>query len=143
MQLQTIVNTVNNLLAGEQLTFEELITHLNAVIDDINNKLNAKFPSFSQFNNTAFPQYPNYNFFPDSYIRSVIAVGAAYYFYITDEEGSQDAAPSFMGRYAQNIFFMERDYINKVPEEFQAGDQGSFGDPHKIRGIYLSFYDLF
>lgn len=80
MQIQDIVSGVNAKLAGETLTFTEMRLFLDEVIDDINAALNANFPVFSTLAANA-----NYNFFPDRYIRSVVIVGAASKFYVTDE----------------------------------------------------------
>lgn len=113
------------------LTFDMLKYHMDAVVDDINTALNAKFPVFSDFNNTTYPtKYPNYDFIPEKYIRSVIVVGSASKFYTTDEEGV-GAALSYDKEYAQNLFYMLRDYADQVPVEFQADNQGYLTTPEK------------
>lgn len=128
MRLQDLVRLVNNRLAGEQLTFEQLRAFLDDTIFDINTRLDTKFPLFSEFNNETYPeQYPNYNFFPDQYIRSVVSMGAAYKFYISDEEGI-DTAPKYGQEYAKNLFYMERDYINLVPDIWRVDAQGYIDD---------------
>jgi hypothetical protein len=102
--------------------------HLDAAIDDINAKLSSKFPAFSEFTQAKYPQYPDYNFFPDRFIRSVVCSGAAYKFYVTDEEGAQ-TAPSYMKDYNDNLFVMQRDFSDRIPEEFQDFEQGAMIDP--------------
>lgn len=124
MELARIVQKVNDKLAGEMLTYEMLRNHLDDTIDDINAKLNSNFPVFSDFNFDDHPNYPDYNFFPDRFIRSVVIKGAAYKFFIVDEEGS-DVAQQFKYDYLDGLFLMERDYAEQVPEEFQSDYTGS------------------
>ncbi len=140
MLLNEIVRKVNNKLAGELLTFEELRDHLDATIDDINARLDSTYPSFSEFYEQ-YTQEPDYNFFPDKYIRSVVVPGAAFYFFIVDEEGA-DVAPQYAHEYDRNLFYMERDYISKVPEEYQADSSGglssdpTYGVPSYYRQMF-------
>lgn len=124
MELSKIVQRVNNKLAGELLTYEMLRDYLDETIDDINARLNSKFPAFSDFNFNDYPNYPDYNFFPDNFIRSVVVRGAAYKFFIVDEEGS-NVAEQFKYDYLDGLFLMERDYAEQVPEEFQSDNTGS------------------
>jgi len=128
MNLQEIVRRVNLRLAGEQLTFSQLRVFLDDTIFDINTRLNTMFPSFSEFTNDTFPEnYPNYNFFPDKYIHNVVTLGAASKFYTSDEEGIE-SAPKYGQDYARNLFYMERDYSQQIPEEWQANRQGYIDD---------------
>jgi hypothetical protein len=128
MELSIIVKRINRRLAGEMLTYAELEEHLDAVVDEINTRLNSTFPVFSEFNNTDYPaQYPNYTFFPDKYIRSVVIPGAAAKFYVTDEEGI-DTAPKYNEEYTKNLFYMERDYSENIPVEFQSDNTSSVTD---------------
>ena len=46
MLISKIVNGINAKLAGELLSLSELTVHIDTVIDEINAKLNAKFPVF-------------------------------------------------------------------------------------------------
>lgn len=125
MQLVTIVQKINGKLAGEMLTYDMLKDYLDEVIDDINAKLNSNYPVFSDFNSTDYPtQYPDYNFFPDRFIRSVVVLGAAYKYFIMDEEGIQ-TAQQYGWDYKDNLFRMERDYSDQVPEIYQADYNGS------------------
>ena len=120
MELTKIVQGVNVKLAGELLTYDMMKAYLDDVIDDINTALDAKFPVFSEFNSANFPTlYPNYNFFPDAYIRKVVILGAAYKYYITDEEGIQ-TAQQYSYDYMDAMFAMTRDYLAEVPVEWQA-----------------------
>lgn len=123
MRITNIVQRVNRDLAGENLSYDALVTFLDAVIDDINSKLNAKFPVFSEFNINDHTNYPDYNFFPEKYIRTVVCKGAAYKFFIVDEEGSQ-TAQQFSYDYKNALFQMERDYLHQVPVEYQETEQG-------------------
>lgn len=123
MDLNKIVQLINAKLAGELFTYAELESYMDEVIDDINTRLNAKFPVFSEFNSTEYPQYPNYNFFPDKYIRSVVVCGAASKFYTTDEEGAVSAS-IYSYEYMERLFNMVRDFSVLVPEEYQAEATG-------------------
>jgi hypothetical protein len=121
MDINTIVKRVNKLLAGEQLVYFRLEEFLDSVIDDINSKLNSKFPAFSEVYE---PLNFDYNYFPEQYIRSVVIPGAAYKFYIMDEEGMA-TAEQFGYDYEKALFMMMRDYLDDVPEEYQAESKGS------------------
>ena len=123
MHINQIVRFVNDKLAGENLMFDQLLIHLDSVIDDINTALNSCYPAFSEYTPEMYPKYPNYNLFPDSYIRSVVVVGAAYKFYSTDVEGAQ-VAPEYGYQYRDNLFRMVRDYSMRVPPMFQACNSG-------------------
>lgn len=117
MLITDIVRGVNNMLDGEQLSYRDLRIHLDSVIDDINQQLNACFPAFTELPlNTV-----EYNCFPDRYIRTCVIRGAAYYFYMTDEEGATPP-PGYERAYLQNLFFMLRDYLRDIPAKYQADD---------------------
>ena len=119
MTISKIVKRINEELAGELLTYGELETFLDQVIDDINHQLDSKFPAFSDFSAETYPdRYPNYNFFPEEYIRNVVIKGAAYKFYVMDEEGIP-TAQMFQYNYQDQLFLMLRDYLEYVPEEFK------------------------
>ena len=121
MRIQQIVSLVNTRLAGEKLTYKQLVSYLDQTIVDINTQLNSTFPLFS----TAITDSVNgsYTYIPESYIVSVVVVGAAYKFFIDDEEGV-DAAPALATEYNTNLYYMLRDYANLVPEEFKASNRG-------------------
>jgi hypothetical protein len=114
MKIVDIVKGVNSLLAGELLSQKELQTHLDSVIDDINRDLNATFPAFSELPATV----TEYTAFPDQYLRKVVFPGVAYYFYMMDEEGAQ-SAPAYQDKYNMEKFFMIRDYLSRVPEQYK------------------------
>ena len=119
MTISKIVKRINEELAGELLTYGELETFLDQVIDDINHQLDSKFPAFSDFSAETYPdRYPDYNFFPEEYIRNVVIKGAAYKFYVMDEEGIP-TAQMFQYNYQDQLFYMLRDYLEYVPEEFK------------------------
>ncbi len=125
MVLTQIVKTVNARLAGELLTFSAMVSLLDEVIDDINEKLNSTYPTFTDFTQAAYPdKYPNYDFFPDRYIRKVVIYGTAFKFYINDEEGIT-TAQQYGYDYNDALFMMQRDFLEQVPEEFQANCSGS------------------
>ena len=124
MKVIDIVKLSNKYLAGEQLTYSKLLPFLDAVIDDINNELNATYPSFSSLAIDGQPSSSDvYDFFPDRYIRSVVCIGAASKFYTMDEEGII-ASEGYEMTYQRNLFYMVRDYIEHVPEFFQSDSKG-------------------
>jgi hypothetical protein len=117
MLITDIVNRVNQLLAGETLSYSQMKIHLDSVMDDINNDLSSEFPVFSELAEGATA----YTLIPDKYIRSVVCYGAAYYFYMTDEEGA-NPQPGYMMTYTTNKFEMMRDWIQRVPAEYEKLD---------------------
>ena len=124
MTINEIVKRINKALAGEQLVYSRLEPFMDEVIDDINEKLNAKYPSFSSLRAIdAFSGETDYNYFPEHYIRKVLIKGTAYKFYIMDEEGMQ-TADMYGYDYQNALFTMMRDYIEKVPEEYRADYSG-------------------
>lgn len=137
MTLTNIVAYVNANLAGELLTYEQLKVHLDSVIDDINGALNSAFPAFSEFNSTDHTSYPNYNFFPDKYLRAVVCLGAAFKFYICDEEGAE-SAKVYAKTYPAELFKMQRDYTDLVPTIYQTTGQGYLTAPVDSTGVMNS-----
>lgn len=117
MLIKDIIGRTNRLLDGEQLSKDSLALHLDSTIDAINTKLSSTFPVFSELpaGTTA------YNYFPDKYIRTVLCVGAAYHFYLMDEEGSP-SAQAYGDMFANGLFVMLRDYVSQVPAEYCASD---------------------
>ena len=112
-------------MAGEQLVYNQLAPFFDEVIDDINTQLNSTFPAFTEIDlDTLSPGEVDYNYFPDKYLRSVVAIGAACKFYTMDEEGIS-TADQYYTKYQQNLFYMLRDYIDQVPEEYQSDSKGS------------------
>ena len=92
MLVSQIVSLINKRLADELCTPTELMMHMDAVDDDINIKLNSKFPTVSEvIMASGGIDDPDYNVFPDKYIRTVLVTGAAYKYYVTDEEGNATA----------------------------------------------------
>ena len=124
MRIKDIVKLTNTYLAGEQLVYTKLLPFYDAVIDEINNRLNSTYPSFSSLNiydldaDTAV-----YDYFPDNYIRSVVALGAAHKFYEMDEEGVVYDT-SYEQDYERNLFYMTRDHIDHVPVMYQSDSTG-------------------
>jgi hypothetical protein len=125
MKVTDLVKLTNSYLPGEQLVFSRLVPFFDQVIDDINAKLNSTFPAFSDLDyNPIYPESATYDYFPDNYIRKVVALGAAYYFYVMDEEGIT-TAEKYEEKYNYNLFEMLRDYVELVPEEYQSESKGS------------------
>ena len=122
MKLTQIVGLVNTKLAGETLTYNQMVSFLDDTINDINTQLNACFPTFSETNPT-LQSDSVYDVFPDQYITSVVVIGAAYKFYTTDEEGL-NVATGYQQEYERGLFYMVRDYSESVPEAYQAQNRG-------------------
>lgn len=108
-----IQKRVNDLLAGETLSYFEMRPFLDQAVDDINQNLGAKFPAFSELPD----EITEYKYIPERYMRSVVCLGAAMYFYKTDEEGGAPP-PGYFSDYDNNMFLMLRDYLPLVPKEF-------------------------
>lgn len=130
MKLSAIVAEINRLLAGELLSYPALKGYLDRTIDDINTHLQSKFPAFSELD----LEQDEYNYFPDRYIRQVVCVGAAWYYFISDEEGI-NTAPEYGSMYQRGLFFMVRDYFNQVPEEYQQTEITPLREQDGERGI--------
>lgn len=130
MLIKKLVERVNSLLDGEILSYTEMLPFLDRVIDDINQQLNSTYPAFSEIP----AGVDDYDAFPDRYLRTVVAMGAAMYFYETDEEGG-DAGNSYTKAYTENLFFMLRDWINQVPEQYQANDMLGVISDHDPYGV--------
>ena len=117
MLITHIQKLFNNALAGETLSIKEMTPHLDAAIDSINDKLNTRYPVFSELDLTV--ENAEYNYFPDKYIRTVVIPGAAWHYYVMDEEGLQ-TAPQYQLDFENGKFIMQRDMLYNIPEEFQA-----------------------
>jgi hypothetical protein len=137
MRVGQIVNLINKHLADEFCSVAELTSYMDRVIDDINTRLNSKFPTVSEVIAAAGGTTdPDYNVFPDKYIRSVLVVGAAYKYYITDEEGNA-TAQQYGAEYNQNLFYMERDYSFSIPEIYRESEQGFVTNPDSEVGVWF------
>lgn len=123
MKINDIVAGVNTKLAGETLTYNQLRLFLDETIDIINRELNAEFPSFSTLDSNG-----TYDAFPDKYIRSVVIVGAAYKFYVTDEEGMQ-TAQQYQYDFLDGLYYMKRDYSYLIKPEYQGVGRGFLEGP--------------
>ena len=124
MKVKDIVKLTNTYLTGEQLVYQKLVPFYDAVIDEINSRLNSTYPSFSFLELTDLDgDLAIYDYFPDQYVRTVVALGAAHKFYEMDEEGVVYDT-SYEQDYERNLFYMTRDYIDQVPEIFSADSTG-------------------
>lgn len=127
MKITQIVGLVNTKLAGETLTYNQMLSFLDDTINDINTNLNACFPTFSEVT-TVVQADSVYDAIPDQYITSVVVIGAAYKFYTTDEEGL-NVATGYQQEYERGLFYMMRDYSASVPEKYQAQNRGYVEGP--------------
>ena len=190
MKISKLVDTINRTyIQSDYLRQPDIYYYMDRVIDDINERLNACYPTFSEWDdyvkfynmryrpfpprpfepdecppeqphfagstdiedssiphphphgrpcvpNHCHPCNPNvfcpyahpkdrtiYDVIPDKYLRSVVALGTALYFYEADEEGEQ-IARDYQQRYEQQLFYMVRDYHMLVPPEFQNNTGG-------------------
>jgi hypothetical protein len=123
MIIKYIKDLVNARLAGEQLTYSTLLPYLDSVVDEINSKLHAQFRTFSEV--STIDQNIDYSEFPDKYIRTVVAIGAAAKWYIDDEEGIETAT-ALVQQYNNNLFIMVRDYGPLVPLDKKASAYSGF-----------------
>lgn len=124
MLLKDIQKLMNNTLAGETLTLNEMLQHLDFAIDEINDTLNSTYPTFSELI-AKEPEAKEYAFFPDRYIRRVVIPGAAWNFYVVDEEGLQTSV-QYQIDFEKGKFIMQRDMLYKVPTQYQAPDTQGF-----------------
>jgi hypothetical protein len=127
MLISQLVQNINSQLAGELLNIGELTVFVDKAIDDVNTRLNTAFPVLSDEIakiQAAGSQVFEYSAIPDKYIRTVVVPGAVFKYYTTDEEGAA-VAPKYEEEFLKGLFYMERDYLNLVPEEYQESlDQG-------------------
>lgn len=135
MNIGMLVQNINSQLSGEMLNIGELTVFIDKAIDDINTRLNTKFPVLSD---VIQARQTDYTVIPDKYIRTVVIPGAVFKYYTTDEEGAA-VAPKYEEEYLKGLFYMERDYLNLIPEEYQDDDtQGWVKDPNFKRNPYNS-----
>lgn len=160
MEIKKLVDTINRTyIPSDYLRQPDVYYFMDRVIDDINERLQACYPTFTEWEdfvevwNENFPDDPKdrtkYDVIPDKYLRTVVALGTALYFYTSDEEGEQ-IAYDYQQKYEQQLFYMIRDYLELVPEMFQ-NNEGGFIDfaynreqkPKDLhpRGVVLNGYN--
>ena len=199
METKKLVDTINRTyISSDYLRQPDIYYYMDRVIDDINENLQASFPTFSEWEdfveeyNKQFipepqdptqpipeprpprpehklgsPKFPHvyenqklwadtgpkdrtvYDAIPDKYLRSVVALGTALYYYEADEEGEQIAI-DYQRRYEQQLFYMVRDYQMLVPPMYQ-NNFGGYIDfsherelgPHNLhpRGVVMRGYN--
>ena len=121
VKISTLIQNINSQLAGELLSIGELTVFVDKAIDDINTRLNTKFPVLSDVVQKAKDEGAvsfDYIAIPDKYIRTVVVPGAVFKYYTTDEEGAA-VAPKYEEEFLKGLFYMERDYLNLVPPQYQ------------------------
>lgn len=132
MKYKTIINLISKHLADELVSESEMLSYMDRVIDDINTRLNAVFPTFTEFKEQQFDYERSegndvseldYTAIPDKYIRTVVIPGAAHKYYTTDEEGGY-SSPKYEEDYNTGLFYMVRDFSFSIPPEYQAESQG-------------------
>lgn len=134
MLISRLIQNINNQLEDELLNINELCNVIDKAIDDINTRLNTKFPVLSDLLSDKDNLVTEYTAIPDKYIRTVVIPGAVFKFYINDEEGAA-VAPKHEEEYLKGLFYMERDYIPHVPEQYQdIPEQGFLQAPQYANG---------
>lgn len=129
MLIARLIQSINTQLDGELLGVNDVCDIVDKAIDDINTRLNTRFPVLSDILAAQGNRATEYTAIPDRYIRTVVIPGAVHKFYIKDEEGAA-VAPKHEEEYLKGLFYMERDYIALVPKEWQGFDtQGYLPDP--------------
>ena len=145
MEIKKIIDYVNrSFIASDYVREPDVYYYMDLVIDDINERLQATFPTFTEWgdfvdkwNKAVDEQHlpylhrdaTKYDAFPDTYLRSVVALGTAVKFYTRDEEGEQ-IAQDYQNRYEMALFKMTRDYHNQVPWYFQENTGGFIDFSH-------------
>ena len=141
MKYNILVGLISKHLADEIVSEGEMLSYMDRVIDDINTRLNTVFPTFTEFkeeNNNLTAELLDYIAIPDKYLRSVVVPGAAYKYYTTDEEGSY-AAPKYEEEYRTALFYMERDFSFRIPEQYRADEQGYVEIDGSDSGLVVPF----
>ena len=123
MKIMHLIQSINTQLAGELLSVAELKDFVDKAIDDVNTRLNTKFPTltdvmFTYDEEGNLKQGTDYTAIPDKYLRTVVIPGAVFKYFITDEEGAA-VAPKYEEEFLKGLFYMERDYLEQVPIEYQ------------------------
>ena len=138
MEINRLTMLCNQRMAGELLRTDEWMPYWDEVVHDINNELNSKFPTVTAFIlDTTNLLGTNYNFIPDKYMETVFVYGACTKYYDMDEEGI-GPAQKFEQKYMEHKFMMLRDFVENIPEEFQADDAGfRDSDPDMERGLFV------
>lgn len=139
MLTNRIQSLVNQDLAGEMLSYKQMLVHLNWALDEINAVLNSEFPEFEA-------NMTEYTAIPDRYIRMCIVPGAVHHFYTVDEEG-QTGEYLFAQEFEMNKFRMLRDYSHNIPEEYQADKnngttESTYEDSDGKRGVEGLTFDI-
>jgi hypothetical protein len=141
MKYNVLVGLISKHLADEIVSEGEMLSYMDRVIDDINTRLNTVFPTFTEYkedNKELAAELLDYTAIPDKYLRSVVVPGAAYKYYTTDEEGSY-AAPKYEEEYRTALFYMERDFSFRVPEQYRADEQGYVEIEGSDSGLVIPF----
>lgn len=131
MLISTMIQNINKQLEGELLSVHELCNVVDKAIDDINTRLNTCFPVLSDILITEDPTTKQkvyateYTAIPDRYLRTVVIPGAVFKYYTNDEEGAA-VAPKHEEEFLKGLFYMERDYIAHIPEQYQAPDSQGY-----------------
>lgn len=145
MKYNTIIGLISKHLADELVSESEMLGYMDRVVDDINTRLNAVFPTFTEFKEQQLEYTPSssaitdldYTAIPDKYIRTVVVPGAAHKYYTTDEEGGY-AAPKYEEDYNRGLFYMERDFSFSIPEQYRADSQGFVSLQDSDEGLVVS-----
>lgn len=165
MNIDQLCSFINkNYIISDNLRSVELKGYMDIVIDDINDRLQSKFPTISEWNSFVEQYNAEHNMDPDyepldvtvysvipaRYLRSVVAIGAALNFFTNDEEGEQVASKYYI-QYERNIANMVRDFHERVPLEFREEEGGYISNSYNgyedreasIEGIVINNGDIY
>lgn len=127
MTYTDITKQFNILLAGDNLPMREVLPHCDFAIDKINEALNTTYPTLTEYytDEETGEHRTAYDLFDNRYIRQVVLKGAAWHYYVTDEEG-MSTAPQYQQDFENALFMMQRDTLYNIPLEYRANyEQGT------------------
>lgn len=123
MLYKDIVKNFNVLLAGDNLVLKDILPHLDFALDKVNEKLNTCYPTFTEYYDpNGDYKSDKYDLFENRFIRQVILPGAAWHYYVTDEEGLA-TSPQYEKDFENGLFVMQRDMLYNIPVEWQASNE--------------------
>ena len=153
MLLTTMIRLCNQgNIASDYVRAPEIYTFMDKVIADINRRIQATYPPVSEYAdfvtewNAANPDTPltqdNYSVIPDRFLRNVMPVGVARYYYMRDEEG-ESVGSDYFRAYETALFEIERDLFNVVPVQFQNTEGGYITSEESDQGGGFYYGDVY
>lgn len=137
MRIEVLTELINHQLADEIVSTAMLQIFMDSVIDDINAKLNAKFPTITEWLATTVDT-SDYTAIPDRYLRSVVVPGTAFKYYVMDEEGTY-AAPKYEQQYREALLLCFETTLCRSPKNTA---QKTLKVMYKLQVATLASYSL-